>query len=75
MATDQLAMLVHRALNDPSFLERARADLDGTLAAEGFTLSREELDAVRAFQAEAAGASPAEVQRRLTDTTRRQGAM
>ncbi len=71
--TDQLARLVQRALSDRDFVERALADLDATLDAEGFVLSAEELAAVREFHAEVAGASPDEAIARLADTARRQG--
>jgi hypothetical protein len=70
---DQLAILVDRVLADRELLARCVSDLDGTLAAEGITLSPEELAAVREFQAEIAGASVDEVYARLSDPTRRQG--
>ena len=65
MATNDLARLVERAKTDTDFIARAQRDLDGTLAAEGFTLSSEEMEAVRAAHAELASFSPAEVQVRL----------
>ena len=49
MADDQLARLVQRAMTDPSFIERARTDLEGTLAAEGISLSPDEMAAARPF--------------------------
>lgn len=62
MAQDQLARLVQRFMTDRSFVERAQADLDGTLAAEGFALSAEDLAAVRGFQREGAGLSVSDVE-------------
>jgi hypothetical protein len=73
MADDQLSLLVQRAMTDRSFLERAHTDLEGTLAAEGISLSPDEMAAVRSFEGEVAGLSPDEVQGRLTDASRRQG--
>ena len=73
MAVDQLSRLVQRAMTDRGFADRAQADLEGTLAAEGFSLSPDEMTAVRGFQAEVAGLSAEEVQARLTDASRRQG--
>ena len=73
MAQDQLARLVQRAMNDRGFVERAHADLEGTLAAEGISLSPDELEAARSFQSEVAGLSADEVQGRLTEASRRQG--
>ncbi len=73
MATDQLSMLMDRAMNDPSFVTRAQADLEGTLAAEGITLDADELAAVREFQSQTVGLSPDEIQGQLTDASRRQG--
>jgi hypothetical protein len=66
MATDQLAKLVERATNNPSFIARAQSDLEGTLAAEGIALSPEELAVVRDFRDQMANASPEEVRERLT---------
>jgi hypothetical protein len=74
VATDQLSRLVQRGMTDPAFVSRAQADLDGTLAAEGISLSPEELAAVREFHGQIAGLSQDEVQGRLSDAARRQGA-
>jgi hypothetical protein len=74
MAVDQLSQLVQRGMTDPSFVQRAQTDLDGTLAAEGIVLSPDEMTAVREFHTEIAGLSPEEVQARLSDGTRQQGA-
>ena len=73
MAQDQLALLVQRAMTDPSFVDRARTDLDGTLAAEGIALDPDELEAARSFQAEVAGLSADEVRGRLSATSGAQG--
>jgi hypothetical protein len=73
MAEDPLAVLVQRAMTDPSFVERARTDLEGTLAAEGISLGPEELAAARSFQAEIAGLSADEVGARLASANAEQG--
>lgn len=73
MAQDPLAILVQRAMTDPAFVDRARADLEGTLAAEGISLGPEELAAARAFQAEVAGLSADEVAARLASASGEQG--
>ncbi len=73
MATDQLGLLVQRAMTDAEFRRRAQADLDGTLAAEGYRLSSEEMEAVRSFQQEVAGLPPDQVDARLASAARRQG--
>jgi hypothetical protein len=49
VAEDRLARLVQRAMTDRSFLERAHTDLEGTLAAEGISLSPDELAAARPY--------------------------
>jgi hypothetical protein len=72
VAEDQLARLIQRGLNDPSFAERARTDLEGTLAAEGISLSPEELAAARSYQAEVAGLSADEVRARLASASAQQ---
>lgn len=72
MADDPLSRLVQRSMTDRSFVERANADLEGTLAAEGISLDPNEMAAVRSFQAEVAGLSADEVQARLSDAGRRQ---
>jgi hypothetical protein len=65
VAEDQLARLVQRGMSNPSFIEGARTDLEGTLAAEGISLSPEELAAARSYQQEVAGLSTDEVRARL----------
>lgn len=72
MSTDNLALLVRRAMTDREFVRRAQADLDATLTAEGIQLNPAELEAVRDFQREVAGLSPDQVEKRLTDASRRQ---
>jgi len=74
VATDQLSQLVQRGMTDPSFVQRAQTDLDGTLAAEGIVLSPDEMAAVREFHTEIAGLSPDEVRAQLGDANRKQGA-
>ena len=73
MAVDQLSLLVQRGMTDPSFVQRAQSDLDGTLAAEGIMLSPDEMAAVREFHTEIAGLSPDEVRAQLGDANRKQG--
>jgi hypothetical protein len=73
MAVDQLSLLVQRGMTDPSFVQRAQTDLDGTLAAEGIMLSPDEMAAVREFHTEIAGLSPDEVRAQLGDANRKQG--
>jgi hypothetical protein len=75
MATDQLAQLVERAMNDPEFISRAQTDLEATLAAEGISLDPDEMAAVRQFQTEFAGLSEEDIQSRLTEAGRTQGVM
>ena len=62
-------------MTDPGFVRRAQADLDGTLAAEGISLSPEEMAAVHEFHGQITGLSQDEVQGRLSDAARRQGAV
>jgi hypothetical protein len=73
MARDPLALLVQRVMTDPSFVDRARTDLEGTLAAEGISLGPSELAAARAFQSELAGLSVGEVGARLAVANAAQG--
>jgi hypothetical protein len=74
VSVDQLSQLVQRGMTDPDFVRRAQTDLAGTLAAEGISLDPDEMAAVREFHAEIVGLSPDEVQARLGDASRRQGA-
>ena len=74
MAGDVLTELVDRAASDPEFRRRALDDLEGTLAAEGYALSDEELAAVRDLHAQAAGLPDDEIDRQLVEASeRRQG--
>ena len=73
MSVDLLSLLVQRGMSDPAFVQRAQADLDGTLAAEGIALDPEELAAVREFHGEIAGLSQDEIQGRLAEASQRQG--
>ncbi|HEV2127128.1 MAG TPA: hypothetical protein VGR22_00740 [Thermomicrobiales bacterium] len=75
MATDQLSRLVERAMNDPAFISRAQADLDGTLAAEDISLDSDEMAAVREFHSQIVGLSEEEIQGRLSESNRQQGPM
>ena len=75
MAQDQLSRLVERGMNDPEFVQRAQTDLEGTLAAEGISLSDDEMDAAREFHSQIAGLSQDELQGRLSEASRRQGIM
>ena len=71
MRDDVLAGLVDRAMTDPEFRRSAVADLDGTLAANGYELEPDELAAVREFHGQVAGKSEAEVEELLTATAGR----
>jgi hypothetical protein len=72
MRDEVLAGLVDKAMTDAEFRRSAVADLDGTLAAHGYELQPDELEAVREFHGQVAGKSEAEVQELLTATGRRQ---
>lgn len=61
MSQTTLAELIERARTDRDFRDRAKTDLDGTLAAEGLTLSDDELEAARQMQAQAQGMSDEEL--------------
>jgi hypothetical protein len=65
MRDEVLAGLVDKAMTDPEFRRQAVADLDGTLAAHGYELQPDELEAVRDFHGQVAGKSEAEVQELL----------
>lgn len=73
MAQDQLSRLVERGMNDPEFVKRAQADLEGTLAAEGISLSPDEMAAAREFHSQVAGLSEEEIQARMSEANRKQG--
>jgi hypothetical protein len=60
-----LAELVERARTDADFRTSAVTDLEGTLAANGYELSEEEMAAVRTFHAEAAKLSDQQLQEQL----------
>ena len=62
MRDDVLAGLVDKAMTDADFRRSAMTDLEGTLAAHGYDLEPEELEAVREFHGQVAGKSEAEVQ-------------
>jgi hypothetical protein len=70
---DVLMRLMDRAMADEDFRRRAHDDPEGTLRAEGFDLSGEELAAVKEFQQQVAGLSDEELQRAIADAPRRQG--
>jgi hypothetical protein len=73
MRDEILASLVDRAMTDSEFRQQAITDLDGTLAAHGYELQPDELDAVREFHGQVAGKSEAEVQDLLaSNASRRQ---
>jgi hypothetical protein len=75
MRDEVLAGLVDKAMTDPEFRRSAVADLDGTLAAHGYELQPDELEAVREFQGQVAGKSEVEVEALLAGnaTKRQQG--
>jgi hypothetical protein len=62
MRDDVLAGLVDKAMTDADFRRSAMTDLEGTLAAHGYDLEPDELEAVREFHGQVAGKSEAEVQ-------------
>jgi N-acetyl-anhydromuramyl-L-alanine amidase AmpD len=77
MRDEVLMSLIDKAMTDPEFRSRAVKDLDGALQAYGYELEPDEMEAVRAFQAQTAGKSDAEVERLLAEGAadpRRQGA-
>ncbi len=69
MRDDVMAQLVDRVMSDSAFREQARTDLDGALAAAGFTLEADEMTAVREFHASAVDMNDDE----LAGAMRRQG--
>ena len=73
MRDEVLASLVDRAMTDSEFRRQAITNLDGTLAAHGYQLQPDELEAVREFHGQVAGKSETEVQELLaTNASRRQ---
>jgi hypothetical protein len=60
-------------MTDPDFVRRAQTDLDGTLAAEGISLSADEMAAVREFHGEIAGLSADDVRAQLDAANGKQG--
>ena len=60
-----LSDLASRAATDPVFLRRARKDLEGTLARNGYHLTAEELRLVEGLQRQTAGMSDKELARTL----------
>ena len=60
-----LADLVERARTDKDFRTSAVRDLEGTLAANGFSLSDDEMEAVRLFHAQAVELTDEELEREL----------
>jgi hypothetical protein len=75
MRDEILAGLVDRAMTDSEFRRSAITDLEGTLAASGYDLQPDELEAVREFHGQVAGKSEAEVEEMLAaNSGRRQQA-
>ena len=60
-----LRELASRAATDPEFLDRARADLDGTLSRYGYHLTGEEMRLVKDLQRRVAGMNSDELARAL----------
>ncbi len=60
-----LSDLASRAATDPEFLRRARKDLEGTLALNGYHLTAEELRLVEILRRQTAGISDEELARTL----------
>jgi hypothetical protein len=71
MRDDVLIQLADRVMSDAGFRQRLRTDLGGALRADGFTLSDDELAAVRAFQQQTAGLSDQELTATLSDPAAR----
>ena len=65
MRDEVLMELVDRAMNDPEFKKKARADLQGALGEYGYELTPEEYEAVKGFQEQTAGMGEEEVDRAL----------
>lgn len=49
MSDDVMLEIIKRSTEDEAFRQRLVSDLDGTLQAEGYQLSKEELAAAREF--------------------------
>jgi F0F1-type ATP synthase membrane subunit b/b' len=75
MRDEVLAGLVDKAMTDADFRRNAITDLEGTLAAHGYELQADELEAVRELHGQVAGKSEAEVEQLLAGnaTKRQQG--
>jgi hypothetical protein len=71
MRDEVLTGLVDKAMTDAEFRRDAITSLDGTLAAHGYELQPDELEAVREFHGQVAGKSEAEVEEFLTATAAR----
>jgi hypothetical protein len=71
---DVLMRLVDRAMSDEDFRRRTQEDPEGTLRAERFELSGEELSAVKEFQQQVAGLSDEKLQQAIADAPGRQQA-
>ena len=71
MRDDVLAGLVDKAMTDADFRRSAMTDLEGTLAAHGYELQPDELEAVREFHGQVAGKSEAEVEELLAASSGR----
>ena len=65
MSAKTLAELVERARTDKEFRTSAVRDLEGTLAANGYSLSDDEMEAVRLFHAQAADLTDEELEQEL----------
>lgn len=65
MRVTVLSDLASRAATDPVFLRRARKDLGGTLARNGYHLTAEELRLVEDLRQQTAGMSDEELARTL----------
>ena len=63
MRDEVLMELVDRAMNDPEFKKKARADLQGALGEYGYELTTEEYEAVNGFQAQTAAMAEQDVER------------
>lgn len=55
MSDDAMFAIIKRTTEDEEFRQRLVSDLEGTLKAEGYKLTSEEMDAAREFHGQYAG--------------------
>ena len=74
MPETTLSDLIERARTDRAFRDRAVADLEGTLAAEDYELSEDELEAAKQLHEQARGMSDEQLDAALADEVSGHGA-